>query len=141
MKAIFFKHWRKIVLVAVGLPVLGFFALTLIIGNGVRGAVSDAQSRFQGDPETALISVAASEEMELSIRNRAIWALGQLGSSKAFPTLQSMLTGLECDHETKVCQKEVNKAVEACSGGVNIGAFVWRHGDLAVSGNTGGVKP
>ena len=62
--------------------------------------VSGAQSRFPGDPVTALIALATSEEASLSDRNRAIWALGQLGSAEALPTLRPSGPDQRCDHET-----------------------------------------
>lgn len=128
------RHWPKIALAAVGLPVVGYFVICFSIGFGVRGAVSDAQSRFAGGPVQALISVATSEEASLSDRNRAIWALGQLGSAEALPTLQSLETSELCDHETSICQHEVEKAIETCcSSSPNLGAWVWRHGKLAVN--------
>jgi len=133
MKGFLKRHWRKITLAAISLPILGLLALCLIIGAGVRGAVKDAQSGFPGDPVTALISVATSEEASLSERDRAIWALGQLGAPEALPVLQSMATGEQCDHKSKICQYELEKAIEGCSGGTNVGAVIWRHGDLAVA--------
>ena len=127
------RHWPKIALAAAGLPVVGYFVLCLSIGSGVRNAVSDAQSLFPGDPVQALISVATSDEAALPDRNRAVWALGQLGSAEALPVLQSLETDQRCDHEASICQHEVEKAIEGCSGNPNIGAWVWRHGELAVS--------
>ena len=131
MKGFLKKHWRKVVLVVVCAPFVGYLALCLIIGLGVRNAVSDAQSSFPRDPVTALISVATNEEAKLSERNRAIWALGQLGSPEALPTLHVLVTGEKCDHDELICQREVETAIEACSGSTNIGAMIWRHGELA----------
>ena len=127
------KHWGKIALAVIGIPVVGYFVLCLSIGVGVRNAVSDAQSRFPGDPAGALIAVATSDEASLKDRNRAIWALGQRGSPEALPILQTLETSEKCDHETSICQHEVDQAIEGCSGVPNIGAWVWRHGKLAAS--------
>ena len=82
---------------------------------------------------TALIEVATSDEADISDRNRAIWALGQLGSSRALPALQSLLTGGPCDHDKLICQHEVESALKGCDGSLNIGAVIWRHGDLEVA--------
>jgi hypothetical protein len=76
----------------------------------------------------------------LSERNRSIWALGQLGSPDALPALKSLVTDEPCDHETKICQHEVVKAIEGCSGSYNMGAVIWRHGDLAVAQAEPGEK-
>lgn len=141
MRGFLKKHWRKLGLAAIALPILAFLGLCLVIGMGVRGAVSHAQEGFPGDPVTALISVATSEEIKIADRDRAIWALGQLGSPEALPTLQSMVTDGTCDHESLICQYELEKAIAACSGGPNIGAVIWRHGDLAVADKGGGNAP
>ena len=132
MRNILKKHWRKIVITAVSTPVVVFLALWLIIGMSVRDAVSNAQASHPGNPVTALIAVVTSEDADLSERNRSIWALGQLGSPDALPTLQSLVVDEKCDHESKICQYELEKAIKACSGSCNLGAVVWRHGDLAV---------
>jgi len=127
------KHWLKFVAAFVSLPIVGFLALCIFIGLGVRGAVADAQAHFPGDSVAALISMATSEDAQLSDRNRAIWALGQLGSSEALPALQSLVSNELCDHDSKICQHELEKAIEGCSGSTNIGAIIWRHGELAVA--------
>jgi hypothetical protein len=133
MRVFLKKHWRKFAIALVSLPVVGYLALCLFIGLGVHGAASDAQTQFPGNSVAALISVATSEEAQLSRRNRAIWALGQLGASEALPILQSLVSNELCDHESKICQHELEQAILGCSGGTNIGAVVWRHGDLAVA--------
>jgi hypothetical protein len=133
MKKYLKKHWIKITLVSITLPILAFGALCFIIGSSVKGAVSNAQSSYSGDPVTALIQVATSENTGISERNRAIWALGQLGSSRAMPALQSLYTGEPCDHKKLICQHEVEKAIQGCGEGLNIGAVFWRHGELALN--------
>lgn len=132
MGGFFKQHWRKIVLVIISIPVVGYFVICISIGIGVRNAVSGAQSRFPGDPVTALMAQANSEEASLSDRNRAIWALGQLGSAEALPTLRSLWADQRCDHDSLICQHEVESAIKGCSGGINAGAWVWRHGELAI---------
>ena len=125
------KHGWKIGLAGIGLPVAVYLVLCISIGMGVNGAVSDAQARYPGDPVSSLISVAASEDESYPDRNRAVWALGQLGSSRALPILRALESGEPCDHESALCRHELEKAIEGCSGGTNIGAVVWRHGELA----------
>lgn len=141
MRGFLKKHWRKVTLAAIGFPIVGFLALCLVIGLGVRFAVSNAQSHFPGNPVTALVSVATSEEAGLSERNRSIWALGQLGVPEALPALRSLVTGEPCDHESRICQYELEKAIEACSGSFNISAVVWRHGDLAIANQNRDISP
>ena len=133
MKGFLKRHWRKIVGAAVTLPVVAFVVLCLVIGSSVRGAVSAAQERHPGGPTEALLAVAQDEDLGLSERNRAIWALGQLGSPEALPVLEAMVTANGCDHANRICQYELEKAIAGCAGGTNAGAWIWRHGDLAVA--------
>lgn len=137
MRTFLEKHWRKITVAAVCLPIAGYLVLCLMIGLGVSGAVSNAQARFAGDPVAALISVATDEQAAVSERNRAIWALGQIGSPEALPVLEEMVTGEQCDHDRLICQKEVASAIVGCSGGRNMGAVIWRHGELAAASDGG----
>jgi hypothetical protein len=79
------------------------------------------------------MAVVNSPDKTLKEKNSAVWALGQLGDQRALGLLEELLTGQNCDHESRLCQKELGKAVKLCQGEVNIGALVWRHGDLALA--------
>jgi HEAT repeat protein len=125
------RHWRKLLLAGIGGVLLAYVALSLLIGHQVGSAIAAAQARQGGGSVTALLAVVRSSEAPLEERNRAIWALGQLGAREALPELETLLTGEACDHEHELCQRELRKAVALCSGGTNVGAVVWRHGDLA----------
>ncbi len=127
------SHWRLIVGASFASSAVAFLAICLVIGAGVRGAVADAQSHHPGEPVSALLAVTSDEELAPAVRNRAIWALGQLGISDAVPVLQALVAPGPCDHARSLCQREIAKAIAACSGGRNIGAVIWRHGDLAVA--------
>ncbi len=59
-------------------------------------------------------------------RNRAIWAIGQLGDRRALPPLEGLVTGAPCDHAAAVCQYELKKAIRQCRGGVNITRWAWK---------------
>jgi hypothetical protein len=135
MKSFLKKHWIKITLAIFAIPVAGYFVICFSIGHGVRSVVSDASALYPGDPVSSLMALATSEDAPLKDRDRAIWALGQLGSARALPALYSLETGETCNHETAPCQHELNKAITACSSrSPNLGAWVWRHGELAVAG-------
>ena len=110
----------------VGVVFLAYGGICLAIGAGMDDAVTKAKLTFPGDPEEALIAMATSEDVVLKDRNRAIWALGQLGDVRALAPLESLLTGKPCDHSAAVCQREVKKALRLCHGGVNITRWAWR---------------
>ena len=124
-------RWRTLALVAV--TALGAFYLgsSYVIGRQVNEAVAHARATHPGDPVTALLSVVDSPDVSVIEKNTAVWALGQLGDERALGVLEALVTGGECDHTRHVCQHELEKAIRLCRGERNIGALVWRHGDLA----------
>ena len=81
------SHWRVIAAASLTLPIVAFIAICLAIGSGVRAAIADARSHHPGEPISALLAVAADGNLAPAVRNRAIWALGQLGRSEAVPVL------------------------------------------------------
>ncbi len=125
-------HWKRIAVAASAAVLVAFVAICLVIGRQVEAAVTRAQEAHPVDGVSALILVADSKDAPIPERNRAIWALGQLGAGAALPVLRSLAAGDECSHGTAVCQREVRKAIALCEGQFNVGALVWRHGHLAV---------
>ncbi len=104
----------------VGVLALAYGGISLAIGAGIDDAVSKAARTFPGDPAEVLIAMATSEGVALKDRNRAVWALGQLGDARALAPLGSLLTGKPCDHAVAVCQHEVRKAIRLCRGGISV---------------------
>ena len=103
-----------------------FLAIGLSIGSGVRDASAASVAAYGGDRVDALISVVNSPAHSLHERNRAVWALGQLGDERALPVLERYVTGQPCDHARGICQHELSKAIRLCRGAKNISAFLWR---------------
>ena len=101
-------------------------AITVAVGVGVRNVADAATREFPGDRVAALLAYADSSSHTLSERNRAVWALGQLGDSRALPILEKSLSGGECRHDRELCQYELTKAIRLCSGGRNVSALFWR---------------
>lgn len=124
-------RWRRSIALAITLLIVGFVATSMIIGGQVRATMAAAQKAQPGNGVAALMAVANSAGAPVAERNRAIWALGQLGVRAALPMLSSLSTGAGCHHDTEICQHEVAKAMALCDGGFNVGALVWRHGRLA----------
>ena len=114
--------------VAIGLA-LGAALLvgsTWLIGSGVHAASEAALVEHPGDRVLALMSYVESPNHTLRERNRAVWALGQLGDARALPVLEEHVTGKDCEHDRLLCQYELRKAIRLCRGATNIAAFVWR---------------
>jgi hypothetical protein len=115
---------------AVGFLVVAYFAISLVIGSGVRSVSAAALLEQPGDRVAAIMAYADASTHSLKDRNRAIWALGQFGDSRALPVLEKHYTGQPCEHDRALCQHELKKAIKLCRGGTNLSAFVWRRGSL-----------
>jgi len=128
------NRWKLICAIVFGGLSLFYVGSSYVIGRQVRdvvSVVSVAQASSPGGPVTALLSLVNSPYFSLPEKNRAVWALGQLGNPRALGTLEALFTGGECDHSSHLCQYRLEKAIQLCRGGYNTGAFVWRHGELA----------
>jgi HEAT repeat protein len=97
-----------------------------LIGSGVHAASEAALLGHPGDRVLALMAYVESPTHSLRERNRAVWALGQLGDARALPVLETHFTGRDCEHDRALCQDELRKAIRLCRGATNISAFVWR---------------
>jgi hypothetical protein len=116
----------RMLLIPLAVVLTTYVGIGLWIGRDVRAVSRTAQNRFAGAPVAALCAMAADPKVGLELRNRAVWALGQLGDPAALPALEPLYTGVECRHDGVICQHELRKAILACRGGVNLTALVWR---------------
>jgi hypothetical protein len=76
-----------------------------------------ATRKYPGDKVEALMMFVESEEYgynahRYKTNNHVFWALGQLGDKRALPFLRNLLTGEPCDHETNLCQGEIQEAIQ-----------------------------
>jgi len=112
--------------------VVGILGLSLSIESGVKKICGTATRAYPGDKVEALMKFVKSDEYgydahRYRANNRAFWALGQLGDERALPFLRNLLTGEPCDHETNLCQGEIQKAIRKLEGnGFNLPKFLWR---------------
>lgn len=116
--------------VAGALLIVALLAVSWAIGSGVRAASGLAVREYGGDQISALMAFAGSPSQSLRDRNRAVWALGQLGDARALTILEKHYTGKPCEHNRELCQRELEKAIRLCRGGLNLPALLWRHGSL-----------
>jgi len=96
------------------------------IRSSVKSISAEATQEHAGDRIEALMAYANSENHSLRERNRAVWALGQIGDERALPVLERFNTGQPCNHDTSLCQRELGKAVKLCKGGLNLTAWLPR---------------
>lgn len=126
--------WQRLLFIgAIGLSiVLLFFVITCVwIGYEVKNQCQDAKRDYMGDCTEALIGLLQDGNRSFRSRNSAIWALGQLGDSRALPVLKNIYTGIIPSREPLdkvISQYELKKAVNLTSGGANITAIFWRFG-------------
>jgi hypothetical protein len=117
----------------VGLCILLLFFVIGVtwIGFDVKTQCQAAKNDYGGDCVEALVSLVQDESRGYRNRNNAIWALGQLGDSRAHAALQSLYTGVIPPREpldAGISQYELRKAVDLTGGGANPLAVLWRHG-------------
>jgi hypothetical protein len=109
-----------------GVLFLGFGIMCLAIGAGVDDVLEKARVRFSGNDTSALVAMMNSSDIPFKDRNMAVWALGQLGDTRAAASLEKLLTGQPCDHASAVCQRGLKKAIRLCRGGANITRWAWK---------------
>lgn len=124
-------NWRrKGLLVLSGFVAIGllsaYIGVSAWIGTDVRRISGDAMQRYEGDAVEALMEQVGDSARPLADRNEAVWALGQMGDSRALQVLQHYSTGGPCHHETALCERELAKAIKHLEGGLNVTALVWR---------------
>ena len=105
---------------------IAFVLICWSIRSGVKEMSAEAVSQYPGDRVEALMAYVDSDHHSLRQRNRAVWALGQIGDTRALPVLEKYYTGGPCDHANSLCQGELGKAIKACSGALNATAWLPR---------------
>ncbi len=133
MSANTFRSIKKIAVLFISIGISIMLLLFVItgtwIGFEVKQVCATAKRNYSGECVNALIAQLDDTQNSFYDRNKAIWALGQLGDSKALPTLQKYDTGNIPDREPlneTISQYELKKAIKLIEGGLNITAFLWR---------------
>ncbi len=125
------KHILAYLLAGFVILFILFFTVTsYIIGRDVKKLCVEAKKNYSGDCVEALITQLNDENQDSRTRNHAIWALGQLGDSRALPVLKSYYTGNIPNREPldeTISQYELKKAINLTSGGLNLTAIIWRY--------------
>jgi HEAT repeat protein len=96
--------------------VTAYAGLAWMRNSSIGEMAALAQSAHAGDRVESLIGYLESEAPPLDLKNRAIWVLGELRDERALETLQAMLVSEECDHDNRVCQREIRKAIRKITG-------------------------
>jgi len=102
------------ILICLAMLSVAFLFIRWRIQSGIKDISARTAQEYPGDRVEALMAYASSEHHSLSQRNHAIWALGMIGDTRALPLLETLRTGLPCDHSSTLCQHEVDKAIKKC---------------------------
>ena len=124
------KRWFSyLFLIGASFFILLFFLTATLIGRQVKERCYVAESQYEGDCVEALIQVVDGDYNSFDSRNRAIWALGQLGDIRAEEVLEKYYTGTIPDREPydqDLSQYELKKALKLVRGGFNATHCIWR---------------
>lgn len=93
-----------------------FIGLRVWIHSEAKNIANKAVEVFHKNNTEALIAVIESDEYTLKDKNNAVWALGVLKDKQALSKLETMITGLECNHDSTICQYEIKKAILKIKG-------------------------
>jgi hypothetical protein len=113
-------------LICFALLFAGYLWVCFSIRSSVKEISAIATQEYPGDRVEALMAYIESEDHSLRQRNCAVWVLGQIGDSRALPTLEKYCTGGPCDHSSYLCQHELKKAIRQCKGAFNATAWLPR---------------
>ena len=130
------SRWRRILLkgifVVLLVCVVGIILFSLWIELGIKKVCAEATQKYPGDKIEALMKSVETEERGYraniySANNHVFWALGQLGDKRALPFLKKLTTGRPCDHDTNLCQGEIQEAIHKLeTNGFNLPKFLFR---------------
>lgn len=113
----FVRRWWPVLVASTVIAVVGGVAgLVWFIESSACSYAQVEQQRYPGDQVDALIQAVQDEQRSLHERNRAVWALGRFRDERALPVLQTYYTGEKCRHDKFLCQHELKKAIDLCSG-------------------------
>ena len=113
------KVYRNIVIGLVGCLIccaclLGLIRWQIQSGLEEQCAIAQVAHPYPGDAVAAMLEYVQSDLHTLRQRNLAVWALGQARDSRALPIFARYLSGEKCDHDSKLCQSELKKAIILC---------------------------
>ncbi|MFH0795088.1 MAG: HEAT repeat domain-containing protein [bacterium] len=98
---------------------------------GLASICATARDQFPGDNVEALMALAQSEEAGFRDRNKAIWALGQIGDQRALPLLKRLQSeqaeNRDRDPETGIEAYEVGKAIRHCESKFTLTRWMYNY--------------
>ena len=115
---------------------LGLLALEGLMSWHARRVADGVAMRFDRDRVQALIAAIGCRTRPLKERKMAVWAVGQLAyrdlaaMAPILPALYAEYDGKKCDHERRLCQYELWKAIKKVEGSWDLRASFLKKGDV-----------
>lgn len=111
---------KRVLIIAFTIALFGliflYIGLRVWIWTDASKYAEKVSLQFKTDKTEALLMLINSEEHTLKEKNKAIWALGVLKEKNALPKLEMLYTGIECRHDSAICQYELYKAIHKIKG-------------------------
>ena len=128
------SRWEKvlifgpIILIIAAAAIYAFSCFSIF--SGVKSICSEANKEFKGDSVEALMALIESDKFGFREKNKAIWALGQIGDKRALPLLEKLNTGevqkAPRNPEKYIVQYTVKKAIKQCKGEFSLTRWTYR---------------
>jgi hypothetical protein len=120
------KFFKRLILIIILLFAISIGYSFHSIFRGVKDITYQAKSKFGNDNVQALISLANSNEFSFKLRNRAIWALGQIGDKRALPTLNRLNSKIPQTKQQNPNNELVRYTIEKSINQINCNLIVTR---------------
>jgi len=130
MKRVLFK-WVGLsaITLIVGL-ILFYGVICLSIYSEVNSVSEYARQRYEGEAVLAIVKLLESPDTDFEIKNRTVYALGQIGDEAALVALKNQKSGISCPKPcTKkgyICQYNLDKAIRTCEGQFSATKWMYR---------------
>jgi len=108
------------------------FLLCFWVETQLKAVCETATQKYPGDRVEALMKSVDTGEKSYRediyrANNHAFWALGQLGDKRALPFLKGLVTDKACEHNTNICQGEIQEAIHKLEiDQFNLPKYLWR---------------
>ena len=100
------------------------------IFSGVKSICLEAKKEFKKDSVEALMALIESDKFGFREKNKAIWALGQIGDKRALLLLEKLNTGevqkAPYNPDKYIVQYSVKKAIKQCKGEFSLTRWMYR---------------
>ena len=128
------KFISRVILIGLAIFIIVFAISLHMIYSGVKSICEIATNKFEPDNVLALISLIESDEFPFKQKNKAIWALGQIGDKRALPLLRQLDTDeiqeKPLNSDMYIVQYSVEKAIRQINSDFIVTRWMYRRFNL-----------